>query len=108
MGDGKKYKIVEIQADDRAEAFRAFGVNEAYTLDKWDNVLIVEVTKDFNINRHAAALQKTFGFGANRPVVITRSPMNFFRVEAVTEQGPGFWSKLWSGIKGWFAPRRQS
>lgn len=101
MSSERQYKIVEIDADDKAEAFKSFGVEAAYSLDKWDHVLVVEVDKNFNINRNAAALQKTFGFGANKPMIITRTPMRFFRVEAV-DSAPGFWARTWTKIKRLF------
>lgn len=94
-----KYQVVQIQTKDHQVINEGFGVQAAYTLEKWDNVLIVEIDENFNVNMHANNIRKAFGVGNNRPVIFTQRAIEFFTVERVEEP---FWTRVWSTIKGWF------
>ena len=101
MADGKKYKVVEIEADDQKQVYTDGGIDAAYTLDGWDNVLILHVGPNFNINANAGMIRRTFGYGNHRPVIFTRSPIRFLRVEEVvtTVVKLGWWARKWAALK---------
>lgn len=103
----RKYKVVEIDAEDHKHVYVDGGIEKAYTLDEWDHVLILQVGPNFNINANAGMIRRTFGYGHNRPVIFTRSPMRFFTVAPVEAEAKPTW---WSRFKAWlgFKPTNQA
>lgn len=100
MVDSRKFKVVEIDAEDHKHVYVDGGIDKAYTLDDWGHVLILQVGANFNINANAGMIRRTFGYGPHRPVIFTRSPMQFFRVEEVIADGkPGWWARKWAALK---------